>query len=237
MRPAQAPGRQIVSATSNRRAARDAIEADVHFQIAGNTRLRLRRSDNDAQLLAHLGQQIKHRPTDLRAHMQRIDLLNRLSDQRQLYGAMIDLFIALGSAGRALKQRCLAQSGTVLNEAQKKLLNRAIDRGLKATEPLLARVHHSVLSLGFTGRHTIIKRHQSTPDRYQNAYDEAMSCLEYGQLEEARRVLEDAVRQGYDDPRLSDQLREIYERTQDHDALLAMRDWLRRRHGVLPDGW
>ena len=229
--------REIIRSRNGAQPSRERAAQEVHFQVAGNTRLRLRPSNSRSRMLLYLGQQIKQRPRDLRAHMQRIFLLLEAAEEPQLFGALVDLFIVLGSAGTALKVRCLTQAAPVLTESHRLFLEQAAEGGLQPDNPTLARIRHSVLSMGFSGRAAIVAKREQQSGGYQSPYDEAMACLEYGQLDEARRVLEEALRRMSDDPRISRQLLEIYQRTRDDNAFRAMRNWLQDNYGVLPDGW
>lgn len=210
---------------------------EIHFQVAGNKRLHINPRGNRARALPYLDQQIRRRPTDLRLHTQRIMLLLDTQEGARLAGALADLFIALGDAGLPLKQRCLRLAAPALSAAHLALFKRAAGAGFRATDPALADIRHSVLNLGFRGQATLVTRRDSAGSSYANTYDEAIACLEYAQLEEARRVLEDAIRRTDPDPRVSQLLLEIYQRTGDTDAFHAMRDWLAEHHGNLPAGW
>ena len=210
---------------------------EAHFQAAGNTRVRLAPQGNQAGLFSYLSQEVKRRPKDLRVHMQRINLATDTARELMLYGALVDLFIVLGDAGSALKQRCLTQADKVLDTSTQQFLAEHAAAGLSANDPAIAHIRHAVLSLGFTGTPRIISKQAQSTSRYQNAYDEAAACIEYGQLEQAQQILETATRRGDDDPRIHRQLLEIYQHTHNHDALQTMRQWLLDNTRSLPDGW
>lgn len=227
--------RRIVRRTVDAAGRHNTSASEVHFRVAGNTRLRIRKGLDCDRGYAYLSQQVARRPQDLRLHMQRIFLLVDSKQKDRLPGALVDLFIVLGAAGQALKKRCLKLATGLLDGAARRLLESAVNRGIRPDDPALSRYRGTVLSLGFTGTPMLVTRRQQRQGAgYQSVFEEASACLEYGQLDEARRVLEEGVNQQNDDPRLLELLLEIYQRCDDKPAIDAMRARLRDR-GVTPD--
>lgn len=230
--PMERPIVRRIAATVDRN---DALASEVHFHVAGNTRMHIGAGINHVHGYAYLSQQIMRRPNDLRLHMQRIHLSIDSLQKDKLPGALIDLFIILGEAGHALKQRCLSLTKDLLDDETRKMLESAVRRGIQPDDPDLSRYRGTVLSRGFSGTSTLVTRlEQRQTSGYRNTYEEATARLEYGQLDEARRVLEDGVRQQIGDPRLLELLLEIYRRSGDVQAIEAMRVWLLDRDGELP---
>lgn len=217
---------------------RGTVTDEVHFRVAGNTRLHIHKGMDSNRGYTYLSQQVARRPHDLRLHMQRIFLLSDSARKDKLPGALIDLFITLGEAGHALKKRCLVLTAGLLDNATRQMLENALLQGIRPDDAALSRYRGTVLSLGLSGTPTLVTRHLPRQDTdYQSAFDEATACLEYGQLDAARGVLEEAVHQQSDDPRILELLLEIYQRSDDSQAIEAMRAKLRVGGGQLPAGW
>lgn len=210
---------------------------EVFFQLAGNTGLYLQTQSDYPRIIAFLDGRIIRQPQELRSHVQRIFLLIAMADRARLFGALVDLYIALGAAGEALKQRCLSRAEPLLDAQKLTFLECNLRSGLRACDPALARVAHAVLSLGCCGSTELIHKNHAAAHGYEGAYEEALDCLEYGQLNEARRVLEEAVLAAGDDARVTRLLLEIYQRAKDPGAIASMRERLIKRHGTLPAGW
>ncbi|WP_028309920.1 hypothetical protein [Derxia gummosa] len=76
--------------------------------------------------------EVARAPLDLHAHLRRIGFASHTDDDEQLQGAVADLFIALGSAGRALRARVLDEQRARLPATLVRLLDAHLDSGLAA---------------------------------------------------------------------------------------------------------
>lgn len=226
----------IINRKGGRYAGRETAAPEAFFQIAGSTRLYLRSQIDDPGAEKYLSQRIKQKPKDLRAHMQRIFQMVERADELRLFGALVDLFIVLGVAGEPVKQRCLTNAEPVLTGPHLAFLERALEQGLQAHDPSLSQARHSVLSRGIKGQLEIVRKVEATERAYAGPYEEAVSFLEYGQIDQARRVLEKSLYEANDDPRIPAQLLEIYQHAEDYEAIETMRAWLANRYVALPEG-
>ena len=59
----------------------------------------------------HLERKIQRNPRDLLAHTRRILLNYEARDEKACYGALIDLFLILGSRGLAIRENLLGREG------------------------------------------------------------------------------------------------------------------------------
>ena len=95
-----------------------------------------------------------------------------------------------------------------------------------------------MLSLGFTGLHEVVhRRDEAAASGYADAVEEARSCLEYGQVDAAREVLERALRLEPGNEPVAAELLEIYRYTRDDERLASTREFLRSTLPQLPAGW
>lgn len=206
------------------------------FRYAGSRELTS--ADCETQTADYFAFLIRRTPADLLSHVRRINLHWQQRKGDQVFGALVDLFIALGPAGQALRRRLLKQVVPVLKPAQQRLLKSSIASGLTATDVLPEQSRDSVLLQGMLGGAPIV--HVSEPDtdvHPRDAIEEANALLEFGQVEEARDLLEHAVLR---EPRRDDlqrELLEIYIHGHDNEGLLNMRQRLLERGHAVGIDW
>lgn len=187
--------------------------SDVHFSIAGDRGLVLKRLDDPGSGARYLGYRIVDKPTDLRAHVQRILLYLGLNDEPGVRGSLIDLFIALGDKGAALKQRMLDFAVPALSRTAVAFLRKNIDKGFQPWDNAIASTRTSLLSLGYIGVRQLVLPNQKpeTTVSAEHPLAQANSQLEYGQLENAVATLEEALRNDPTDKDVADLLDELYQ--------------------------
>ncbi len=177
------------------RAAREAAgNADAVFFFSRNGNL-TRRPDGWAdKVTAFLAWQVSRKPSNLRSHVQRIELHIELNDAEGVYGALLDLYIAVGEQGRSLKERLLEKARPILNDKRFEVLNGRLNTGINATDPLFLSPN-CMLSKGLIGTNNLIGAEDNNRDKELAAdpRDEAQTYLEYGQIEEAQALLEQAL--------------------------------------------
>lgn len=138
----------------------------AHFDIEGSRHLLLGDQVSSENAVVYLGHRILENPSDLRSHVQRILLLTEGTDESALQGALIDLFIALGERGDALKMRMLAHATPKLSRTALLFFERNLDIGFKSWEISVARVRESLLALGYSGQHEVVRRLPSDPHEH-----------------------------------------------------------------------
>ena len=173
--------------------------------------------DRISEYLSHY---ISRHSKDLLVHVQRINFALSREQEAELFGAMLDLYIALGEGGLSLRRKMLKRVSAQLNPEHLAFLSDALESGIDARLV----VEHSGISMltnGFSGSDelVIVERDQAnTGDPLQ----QAMTSVECSNLDEARVILEDAL---YSDRSNSDQqklLLEIYRKTDDKKHFMAL---------------
>lgn len=102
-------------------------------------------------LLAHLEMHLARQPNDLAGHTRRVMLAARTGDADAIYGALIDLFIALAERGDGLKSALLSRTVLQLALPQRRFLARHLASGVRADETLHPPARRSVLTRGLIG--------------------------------------------------------------------------------------
>jgi len=98
------------------------------FLIDGTTDLYPRDGDDAAR--DYLARRIASRPGDLLSHTRRIMLSHRRLDAAEAYAALVDLFIATGRRGKALKERLVRLCSPLFTPPQRQFLDKHCADGL-----------------------------------------------------------------------------------------------------------
>lgn len=136
---------------------------------------------------------IRRNPNDLKLHTHRIFFAMQHKDASLLPGSLHDLFIVLKDAGENLRIRLLKASAPYLNEKEISYFASWIKGGVNKGMGYKW-ISGSVLSTGLFGAdETLLERELEAIQESLSPLEEARSCLEYGQLDVARKILEDAL--------------------------------------------
>ncbi|MEW6445584.1 MAG: hypothetical protein ACOZAQ_03550 [Pseudomonadota bacterium] len=213
------------------------VVLDPHMAIHGHGSLVLQHVTDLDGALSYLGHRILRHPKELRSHTQRILLLIRRGDGAALYGAMVDLLIALRGGGLALKQRMLEHARPLLTRTSHTFLQHHLESGLKPCDPVLSRVRGSLLRAGFCGNDQLVRRIGGASETQRGALEEAHELIAFGQLDQALETLENSLLVDPAQEEIATELLELYRRTGAHDRLAAMREQIQINFGKLPEAW
>jgi len=171
----------------------------------------------------YLTHRISRRPLDLISHTQRIRLCYELRDADGTYGALLDLFIALGDKGLALRQRLLRHSARMLTLEHYKTLFAALKHKINASDHLPAS-HSAVLSAGIAGKPAaLVRQHQgSMHDVDEEPLQIAQDLLNSGQIVQAQSILKLALLANPQSDDISLELLQIYRHTHNRSACIQL---------------
>lgn len=102
--------------------------------------------------LAWLEMHLARQPHDLRSHSLRVQLARRGGSREAIYGALVDVFIALAERGVGLKSALLSQTAMQLGPPERLCLARHLASGLRADQSIEPHPRRSVLSHGLIGK-------------------------------------------------------------------------------------
>ena len=206
---ADEPGAPIVSAA-------DTIEASL---LPPTTRLvrEFPVIGLDRDYIRHLERRILRRPRDLESHVRRILALRQLKDADGIAGALADLFLVLGSRGKALKERLYHAVRKHIEPSYARFFGRHLDRGLSPTDPMpsFERSRLSKQVIGTT--HIVSVRHDALGD----ALEQARVAAEAGYADAARELLEGLLEMDPGNEAVCNTLLDIYERNGLHQAFFT----------------
>lgn len=177
----------------------------------------------------YLARAIARDPTDLRRHVRRVSLWSASARADEAFGALIDLYIALGACGTALRERMVGAAATTLADDQRAFLTGRLAPGLAATDPHPP-APTSVLTRAVTGRlDTVVRLGVADAGSAVDPLREARDFLAEGNLARAREILEDALRDDPGDTEIGRELVAIYRHSRDLARLEAVRRELGER--------
>ena len=182
----------------------------------------------------YLSQHVKRYPLDLRAQVQRI-LLNQ--DQEQLAGALQDCFIALKNNGLKLRRELFDVSKSNLTEEYQTYFSNWLSNDF--TDAYDDRfINGSVLAKGLPAKASpLLVQQKRESSRYESHFQEAIDCLEYGQLDMAQELLEQEVINPEGDSRAESELIRVYNYTKDFESRDRLKVLLIDQGRELSEDW
>lgn len=127
-----------------------ASDIELSFLIPSTNSVNLDPGNWGEKTTDYLARRVARTPSDLRNHVQRINLHIKLQDKEGTYSALLDLFIAVGKNGKTLKTRMLGRSKALLNRSRYDAMKKKLIRGINATT-VMPLAGHAVLGMGLTG--------------------------------------------------------------------------------------
>ncbi|HHI92380.1 MAG TPA: hypothetical protein ENK04_02530 [Gammaproteobacteria bacterium] len=206
---------------------------EVMFMVSNNSGLILDLGEYSDKAIEVLEHKVTRNPLYLHSHVQRIYLYRQIKNGDALYGALLDLFIALNTKGFEIRQRLLFESKRYLDPHHFNVLYNQLSDGVSASS-VLPLSQYSRLSKGLIGTiNLLVTSNHQTTHASRDPQQEAHEYLEYGEVDEARKVLEAAVLKEPWRKELHIDLLEIYKAARDADNCDAM--YRRLSEKFIPD--
>ncbi|WP_020558156.1 hypothetical protein [Thiofilum flexile] len=210
-------------------------QVDLVFRVPDVKSLQFDESFDPLTTWHYFTHHIRRYPHDLRAHTQRVLLATRPVLHSKLAGTLQDLFIALGTSGQALREELLEVAQPYLSNID----NAYFESWLKT--PVLDSPWRegSILVSGNTTKPKVLVQLQKTTtiQQYASVLEEVYDCLEYGQVERARELLEAECLRPAHDPIFDQELLNIYQYTRDQGRLNQMINTMQKMGFIVPDSW
>jgi hypothetical protein len=203
------------------------------FAIDGDKSVRLSREMADSMAPDYLAHWVARHPLDLVRHVQRINLHSDRAEPERLFAALVDLFIALGERGAALRGRMLDGARQLLGHEQVNLLQQSLVNGLTANHRL--DVPGSMLSRPVMGVLDVVAR-SARPSVARSALEEARALVDEGHIEAAQSLLETALPANPHHTELAEELLLVYRATRNQQGYLRTRQMLEAAD-ALPRTW
>lgn len=192
--------------------------------------------NNSSEAWRYYSYHISRFPQDLRAHAQRLFLGINANMTDFLAGAIQDLFISLGKSGSPLKKKMLDLVKSKLNNIDIAHFEIWLSTGNRKDYSYRL---GSVLDSGLSGKSqklVTVEQSQETSS-YGSVIEEAYACLEYGQVEEAQKLLESELQRDVNNADIAQELLNIYQYTRDKESLDSITAQLADSDVILSDAW
>jgi len=179
---------------------------------------------------------IARQPKSLIVHIQRIYYCFYNELNSQLFAAIIDFLVILNGRGQAISWRVVIGAKSRLSPDQFSELKNY----LKSDHPdpsVLSGNRYTIFTRGLLGTNRLI---QQAKKKQGNSYDPlilARDHIEYSQLEEAKKVLENAILSDPDRPDLHHELIALYKSTRDTTGSNQMLAELTQAGIVITSEW
>jgi hypothetical protein len=204
------------------------------FSIDGDKSVRLSGKMADSMASDYLAHWVAHHPLDLIRHVQRINLHSDRAEPERLFAALVDLFIALGERGVALRGRMLDGARQLLGHERVKLLQRSLASGLTANHHL-GDIPGSMLGHPVGGVFDVVTR-SARPFVARSALEEARALVDEGHIDAAQSLLETALTDNPHDTELAEEVLLVYRATRNRQGYLRTRQMLEDAD-ALPPAW
>lgn len=196
---------------------------------------------HDDAARALLAGRIVRDPLDVESHARRVVLACHRGRADDAASALADLFLATGARVRELRAALLDHARAHLDDEVAAFLDAALDGGLAADASLPMGLR-ARLDLGLVGDPRLVVKADAPPPREvpvdaEPAHARAAALIDQGDVDAARRLLEDAVLADPHDDVATRELLAIYRHGRDAAAHAAMRRRLAERGERVPAAW
>jgi hypothetical protein len=175
-------------------------------------------------------------PRYLAAHVERIYFCFQHHLNEQLFGAIVDLLIILNGCGQALTQRMITGSKSRLTENQFE----ALENQVECDSPNVDLLPFNRFSIFTKGLLSVSGMVQLVEDGGEDLHDPLMlarAFIEYSQLENATRILEQAIFAQPERMELHDELILLYRSTRNEIGFDLFYEVLSRKNMKLSSKW
>lgn len=212
-------------------------ELPLVFALSHGKSLHLTQNQDPTKVWRYLSHLIRRSPHNLSAHVQRIFLSQNGSLKECLAGSLQDLFIALGDAGHLLRERMFQIVKPDLEPTELSFFETWLGQDL--IQPTNQQWHKgSQLCTGLENQgKKLVTVERTVVTEYANIMDEVFACLEYGQIDTARELLEGEILAGRIDHVVEQELINIYQYTRDKERLAGMVEHIKQSGQPLDPIW
>ncbi len=206
------------------------------FSITGSRALGLSSDKPVEKVCEFLAHHIARKPQDLMVHVQRIKLAVDHDLEPVLHGALLDLFIALGPRGYALRKCMYDLAFKVLDNESIQYLADGLEKGIKASDAVPEQ-GITVLCRSIMGSVELVEMDQAADDPGHGPLEQALANIECSQLEDAQDVLEQSIRADASNLEQQTLLLDLYRKTNSRTRFLVFFSALDEGAMLTPQAW
>ncbi len=136
--------------------------------------------------------QVTRKANNLESHLERIYYCFQNDNKEQLFDALVDLMIVLNKNGLALGKRMVLGASTKLTGLQFRTLSDLLENNLSGLNQLLGN-QYSAFSKGLQSTAVLLQINEEYSEKSHDPLALAREYVEFSQLDDAVRVLEEVV--------------------------------------------
>ncbi|MGJ0486807.1 MAG: type IV pilus assembly protein FimV [Methylomicrobium sp.] len=186
--------------------------------------------------LERLAFRVSRMPKSLRAHLERIYYCFNNYLNEQLFAALVDLLIILNKSGHKLSERMIFGSRSRLTDSQFQALSHFLKNEGAAVESLPYN-RFSLFTKGVRSCSMLVQVVEGARETEHDPLQLARDYVEFSQLDEAVRILEQAILVRPERPELHTELLSLYRSTLDRAGFKRIYQKLVGQGANLPPEW
>lgn len=215
----------------------DAMISASRLHIASDKRLRLNELYDSLTAWRMLSRHVARQPSNLRVHTQRIFLAEDSMLRHCLKGALVDLSLSLDGKGEAFSLQLLEMIKGSLTDEEYSLCKESFSEGAKKREKFQKWVNGSVIADGASYGQILVEFNRGEQEGFSSRLEEARSCMEYGQLDQAIEILETEMLSNPDDADIEAELLNLYQYMRDKGRFDYLSHKLKEQSVEFSEAW
>lgn len=215
----------------------DAMVSVSRLHISLDKRLRLNGHYDSLIAWRMLSRQVARYPNNLRVHAQRILLAEDSMLQHCLKGALADLSLSLDGKGEYFSHQLLEMIKDSLSDEDYEFFKKSFSDASNDQKKFQNWVNGSVIANGADDGKLLVTVDRGEQESFASKLEEARSCMEYGQLDEAIDILETEMLNKPEDDAIEAELLNLYQYMRDDNRFEALSNKLIKQNVELSEAW
>lgn len=215
----------------------DAMVSASRLHITLDKRLRLNGHYDSLTAWRMLSRHVARYPNNLRVHTQRILLAEDSMLRHCLKGALIDLSLSLNGKGEYFSHQLLEMIKDSLSDEDYSYFKKSFGEESKNRKKYQNWVNGSVMANGADDGKLLVTFDRGEQEAFSSKLEEARSCMEYGQLEEAIDILETEMLSHPDDRDIEAELLNLYQYMRDKSRFDNLSNKLKEQNVEFSEAW
>jgi len=215
----------------------DAMVSASRLHTTLDKRLRLNGQYDPLTAWRMLSRYVARHPTNLRVHTQRIFLAEDSMLRHCLKGALVDLSLSLNGKGTQFSQQLLEMIKDSLSDEDYDYFKKSFGGNSNVIDVFQKWVNGSVIANGADDGRLLVKFDRGEQEVFSSRLEEARSCMEYGQLDEAIDILETEMLSQPDDTDIEAELLNLYQYLRDKGRFDSISNKLKEQNVEFSEAW
>ncbi|CAA6809467.1 MAG: Unknown protein [uncultured Thiotrichaceae bacterium] len=217
--------------------ASDAMVSASRLHMTLDKRLRLNGHYDSLTAWRMLSRHVARHPNNLRTHAQRIFLAEDSMLQHCLKGALVDLSLSLNGKGEYFSRQLLEMVKDSLSDEDYRYFKKSFSDDPGERKKYQNWVNGSVMANGADDGQLLVEFTRGEQEAFVSKLEEARSCMEYGQLDEAINILETEMLSTPGDIEIEAELLNLYQYMRDKGRFDNLSNKLTEKGVEFSEAW